>query len=174
MEQEDYIPRYEYERLESEYRRLRRKYEETEAYKDDLERLVSKSRSPPLDCGFIVEQFHDSALVNLNGALKALPYGTLTDKEIDELEEGKYVFIGRIPDKHNPSGFTIGITTVYNRMVDLEVGEVEELRKEDDGEGWVAEISTGKGRGRLYKRLKAEEKETVREGMKVGLLPGTH
>jgi len=37
MEQEDYIPRYEYERLESEYRRLQRKYEETEAYKDDLD-----------------------------------------------------------------------------------------------------------------------------------------
>jgi SpoVK/Ycf46/Vps4 family AAA+-type ATPase len=173
MEQEDYIPRYEYERLESEYRRLRRKYEETEAYKDDLERLVSKSRAPPLDCGFIVEKFHDSALVNLNGALKALPYGTLSDEEIDKLEEGKYVFIGRIPDKHNPSGFTIGITTVYNRMVDLEVGEVEDLRKEDDGEVWIAEISTGKGRGRIYKRLGADEKETVREGMKVGLLPGT-
>ncbi|KAF5436016.1 hypothetical protein C5S36_01725, partial [Candidatus Methanophagaceae archaeon] len=30
--EEEYIPRYEYERLESEYRRLMRKYEETEAY----------------------------------------------------------------------------------------------------------------------------------------------
>jgi len=37
----DYIPRYEYERLESDYRRLMRKYEETEAYKLDLEKLVS-------------------------------------------------------------------------------------------------------------------------------------
>jgi SpoVK/Ycf46/Vps4 family AAA+-type ATPase len=173
MEQEDHIPRYEYERLESEYRRLQRKYEETEAYKDDLERLVSKSRTPPLDCGFIVEKLHDSALVNLNGALKALPYGTLTDKEIDDLEEGKYVFIGRVPDKNNPSGFTIGITAVYNRMVDLEVGEVEDLRKDEDDEGWLAEISTGKGRGRIYKRLKADEKDLIREGMKVGLLPGT-
>lgn len=173
MEQEDYIPRYEYERLESEYRRLRRKYEETEAYKEDLERLVSKSRSPPLDCGFVVEKLTDSAIVNLNGALKSLPYGTLTDEEIDELEEGKYVFIGRIPDKNNPSGFTIGITTVYDRAVDLEVGEVEELRKEDDGEGWIAEISTGKGRGRIYKRLRDNEKEIVKEGMNVGLLPGT-
>ncbi|HUV03053.1 MAG TPA: AAA family ATPase [Desulfobacteria bacterium] len=173
MEQEDHIPRDEYERLESEYRRLQRKYEETEAYKDDLERLVSKSRTPPLDCGFIVEKLHDSALVNLNGALKALPYGTLTDEEIDDLEEGKYVFIGRVPDKNNPSGFTIGITAVYNRMVDLEVGEVEDLRKDETEEGWIAEISTGKGRGRIYKRLKADEKELIREGMKVGLLPGT-
>jgi SpoVK/Ycf46/Vps4 family AAA+-type ATPase len=173
MEQEDHIPRYEYERLESEYRRLQRKYEETEAYNDDLERLVSKSRTPPLDCGFIVEKLHDSALVNLNGALKALPYGTLTDEEIDDLEEGKYVFIGRVPDKNNPSGFTIGITAVYNRMVDLEVGEVEDLRKDEDDEGWLAEISTGKGRGRIYKRLKADEKDLIREGMKVGLLPGT-
>ncbi len=173
MEQEDYIPRYEYERLESEYRRLRRKYEETEAYKEDLERLVSKSRAPPLDCGFVVEKLHDSALVNLNGALKALPYGTLTEEEIDELKEGKYVFIGRIPDKNNPSGFTIGITNVYERTVDLEVGEVEELRKEDDGENWIVEITTGKGRGRIYKRLKEGESERVREGMKVGLLPGT-
>ena len=82
MEREDYIPRYEYERLESEYRRLRRKYEETEAYKEDLEKLVSKSRSPPLDCGFVVEKLDEGAIVNLNGALKALPYGTLTDEEI--------------------------------------------------------------------------------------------
>jgi SpoVK/Ycf46/Vps4 family AAA+-type ATPase len=173
MEQEDYIPRYEYERLESEYRRLRRKYEETEAYKADLERLVSKSRTPPLDCGFIVEKLQDSALVNLNGALKALPYGALTDEEIDELEAGKYVFIGRVPDKSNPSGFTIGITAVYNRMVDLEVGEVEDLRKDEAEGGWLAEISTGKGRGKIYKRLHANEKERIREGMKVGLLPGT-
>jgi len=173
MEQEDYIPRYEYERLESDYRRLRRKYEETEAYKEDLEKLVSKSRAPPLDCGFVVEKLNDGAIVNLNGALKSLPYGTLSEKEIAELQEGKYVFIGRIPDKNNPSGFTIGITNVYDRMVDLEVGEVEELRKEDDGDGWIVEVSTGKGRGRIYKRLRDEEKETVREGMKVGLLPGT-
>lgn len=172
MEQEEEnIPRYEYERLESEYRRLRRKYEETEAYKEDLERLVSKSRSPPLDCGFVVEKLDDSALVNLNGALKALPYGTLADEEIGELQEGKYVFIGRIPDKNNPSGFTIGITAVYDRRVDLEVGEVEELRKED--EGWIAEISSGKGRGKIYKRLRDNEEETIKEGMKVGLLPGT-
>jgi SpoVK/Ycf46/Vps4 family AAA+-type ATPase len=173
MEGEDYIPRYEYERLESEYRRLRRKYEETEAYKEDLERLVSKSRSPPLDCGFVVEKLEDSAIVNLNGALKALPYGTLTEGEIEELQEGKYVFVGRIPDRNNPSGFTIGITKVYDRMVDLEVGEVEELRKEDDEERWIAEISTGRGRGRIYKRLEEKEKEMIREGMKVGLLPGT-
>ncbi|MDI6811053.1 MAG: ATP-binding protein [archaeon] len=173
MEGEDYIPRYEYERLESEYRRLRRKYEETEAYKEDLERLVSKSRSPPLDCGFVVEKLEDSAIVNLNGALKALPYGTLTGEEIEELQEGKYVFVGRIPDRNNPSGFTIGITKVYDRMVDLEVGEVEELRKEEDEERWIAEISTGRGRGRIYKRLKEKEKELIREGMKVGLLPGT-
>ncbi len=172
-EREDYIPRYEYERLESEYRRLRRKYEETEAYKEDLEKLVSKSRSPPLDCGFVVEKLEDGAIVNLNGALKALPYGTLTDEEIGELQEGKYVFIGRIPDKNNPSGFTIGITKVYDRIVDLEVGEIDELRKDDDKEGWVVEISTGRGRGRIYKRLREEEKETIREGMKVGLLPGT-
>lgn len=173
MEGEDYIPRYEYERLESEYRRLRRKYEETEAYKEDLERLVSKSRSPPLDCGFVVEKLEDSAIVNLNGALKALPYGTLTGEEIEELQEGKYVFVGRIPDRNNPSGFTIGITKVYDRMVDLEVGEVEELRKEDDEERWIAEISTGRGRGRIYKRLEEKEKDAIREGMKVGLLPGT-
>jgi SpoVK/Ycf46/Vps4 family AAA+-type ATPase len=173
MEHEDYIPRYEYERLESDYRRLRRKYEETEAYKEDLERLVSKSRAPPLDCGFVVEKLSDSAIVNLNGALKALPYGTLTEEEIEKLQEGKYVFVGRIPDRNNPSGFTIGITNVYDRVVDLEVGEVEELRKEDDGDGWIAEVSTGKGRGRIYKRLRDEEKEMVREGMKVGLLPGT-
>ena len=173
MEQEDYIPRYEYERLESDYRRLRRKYEETEAYKEDLEKLVSKSRAPPLDCGFVVEKLNDGAIVNLNGALKSLPYGTLSDKEIAELQEGKYVFIGRIPDRNNPSGFTIGITNIYDRMVDLEVGEVEELRKEDDGDDWIVEISTGKGRGRIYKRLRDEEKETVKEGMKVGLLPGT-
>ncbi len=173
MEQEDYIPRYEYERLESDYRRLRRKYEETEAYKEDLEKLVSKSRAPPLDCGFVVEKLNDGAIVNLNGALKSLPYGTLTEKEIEELQEGKYVFIGRIPDRNNPSGFTIGITNIYDRMVDLEVGEVEELRKEDDGDGWIVEVSTGKGRGRIYKRLRDEEKETVKEGMKVGLLPGT-
>lgn len=172
-EREDYIPRYEYERLESEYRRLRRKYEETEAYKEDLEKLVSKSRSPPLDCGFVVEKLEDGAIVNLNGALKALPYGTLTDEDIEELQEGKYVFIGRIPDRNNPSGFTIGITKVYDRIVDLEVGEVDELRKEDDKEGWVVEISTGRGRGRIYKRLREEEKEMIREGMKVGLLPGT-
>ena len=82
MEEEDYIPRYEYERLESEYRRLVRKYEETEAYKTDLEKLVSKSRTPPLDCGFVVEKTAESAIVNLNGALKALPYGTLSDKEL--------------------------------------------------------------------------------------------
>ena len=69
----DYIPRYEYERLESDYRRLMRKYEETEAYKLDLEKLVSKSRSPPLDCGFVVEKTEEGAIVNLNGALKALP-----------------------------------------------------------------------------------------------------
>lgn len=173
MEGEDYIPRYEYERLESEYRRLRRKYEETEAYKEDLERLVSKSRSPPLDCGFVVEKLEDSAIVNLNGALKALPYGTLTGEEIEELQEGKYVFVGRIPDRNNPSGFTIGITKVYDRMVDLEVGEVEELRKEEDEERWIAEISTGRGRGRIYKRLEEKEKDAIREGMKVGLLPGT-
>ena len=173
MEQEDYIPRYEYERLESDYRRLRRKYEETEAYKADLERLVSKSRAPPLDCGFVVEKLNDSAIVNLNGALKALPFGTLTVEEIGKLQEGKYVFIGRIPDKNSPSGFTIGITNVYDRTVDLEVGEVEDLRKEDDGDGWIAEISIGRGRGRLYKRLKEEEKERIKEGMKVGLLPGT-
>lgn len=173
MEGEDYIPRYEYERLESEYRKLRRKYEETEAYKEDLERLVSKSRSPPLDCGFVVEKLEDSAIVNLNGALKALPYGTLTEEEIEELQEGKYVFVGRIPDRNNPSGFTIGITKVYDRMVDLEVGEVEELRKEEDEERWIAEISTGRGRGRIYKRLEEKEKEVIREGMKVGLLPGT-
>jgi len=171
MEREDYIPRYEYERLESEYRRLRRKYEETEAYKEDLEKLVSKSRSPPLDCGFVVEKLDEGAIVNLNGALKALPYGTLTDEEIKDLREGKYVFIGRIPDKNNPSGFTIGITRVYDRVVDLEVGEVEELRKDD--EGWIGEISTGKGRGRIYKRLREEDKAKLKEGMKVGLLPGT-
>ncbi len=170
-EREDYIPRYEYERLESDYRRLMRKYEETEAYKADLEKLVSKSRSPPLDCGFVVEKTGEGAIVNLNGALKALPYGTLTEKEIEKLKEGLYVFIGRIPDRNNPSGFTIGITKVYDRMVDLEVGEIEELRKDDDG--WVGEISTGKGRGRIYKRLREEEKEMVKEGMKVGLLPGT-
>jgi len=167
----DYIPRYEYERLESDYRRLMRKYEETEAYKLDLEKLVSKSRSPPLDCGFVVEKTEDGAIVNLNGALKALPYGTLTEMEIKDLKSGKFVFVGRIPDRNNPSGFTIGITKVYDRMVDLEVGEIEELRKDDDG--WVGEISTGKGRGRLYKRLSEEEKERVKEGMKVGLLPGT-
>ena len=173
MEREDYIPRYEYERLESEYRRLRRKYEETEAYKDDLERLVSKSRSPPLDCGFVVEKLEDSAIVNLNGALKALPYGTLTDEEIEKLQEGKYVFIGRIPDRNNPSGFSIGITKMYDRMVDLEVGEIEELIKREDADGWVAEISIGKGRGRLYKRLGEEERKRMKEGTKVGLLPGT-
>jgi len=173
MEQEDHIPRYEYERLESEYRRLRRKYEETEAYKDDLERLVSKSRSPPLDCGFIVEKFHDSAIVNLNGALKALPYGALPEEEVERLQPGRYVFIGRIPDKSNPSGFSIGITSVYDREVDLEVGEVEELRKEEDGKGWIAEISTGRGRGRFYRLLSEEERGTIREGLKVGLLPGT-
>ncbi|MGB2841660.1 MAG: AAA family ATPase [Halobacteriota archaeon] len=172
-ERVDYIPRYEYERLESDYRRLRRKYEETEAYKADLEKLVSKARSPPLDCGFVVEKTEEGAIVNLNGALKALPYGTLTAEEIGELQEGKYVFIGRIPDRNNPSGFTIGITKVYDRMVDLEVGEVEELRKDDAEDGWIAEISTGKGRGRLYKKLREEEKEMVKEGMKVGLLPGT-
>ena len=170
-EGEDYIPRYEYERLESDYRRLRRKYEETEAYKVDLEKLVSKARSPPLDCGFVVEKTEEGAIVNLNGALKALPYGTLTEKEIEVLEEGKYVFIGRIPDRNNPNGFTIGITKVYDRMVDLDVGEIEELKK-GDGE-WMVEISTGKGRGRIYKRLREEEKEEVSEGMKVGLIPGT-
>jgi SpoVK/Ycf46/Vps4 family AAA+-type ATPase len=173
MAQEDYIPRYEYERLESEYRRLRRKYEETEAYKEDLERLVSKSRSPPLDCGFVVEQLPEGALVNLNGALKALPYGPLSDDELEQLQEGKFVFIGRIPDKSNPSGFSIGITSVFDRMVDLEVGEIEELRKDEDAGGWIAEISTGRGRGRIYKRLKEDERGSIREGMKVGLLPGT-
>ncbi len=172
MEREDYIPRYEYERLESEYRRLRRKYEETEAYKADLEKLVSKARSPPLDCGFVVEKLDEGAIVNLNGALKALPYGTLTNEEIKNLKVGKYVFIGRIPDKNNPSGFTIGITRVYDRMVDLEVGEIEELRK--DEEGWVGQISTGKGRGRLYKRLREDDVSMLKEGMKVGLLPGTY
>jgi len=60
-----------------------------------------------------VEKLDEGAIVNLNGALKALPYGTLTDEEIEDLREGKYVFIGRIPDKNNPSGFTIGITTGY-------------------------------------------------------------
>jgi len=168
----DYIPRYEYERLESDYRRLMRKYEETEAYKLDLEKLVSKSRSPPLDCGFVVEKTEGGAIVNLNGALKALPYGTLTEREINDLKSGKFVFVGRIPDRNNPSGFTIGITKVYDRMVDLEVGEIEELREDDDG--WIGEISTGKGRGRIYKRLKDQEKEMVKEGMKVGLLPGTY
>jgi SpoVK/Ycf46/Vps4 family AAA+-type ATPase len=172
-ERVDYIPRYEYERLESDYRRLRRKYEETEAYKADLEKLVSKARSPPLDCGFVVEKTDEGAIVNLNGALKALPYGTLTEEEIRGLQEGKYVFIGRIPDRNNPSGFTIGITKVYDRMVDLEVGEIEELRKDDTEDEWIVEISTGKGRGRLYKKLREEEKEEVKEGMKVGLLPGT-
>ena len=179
MEETEYIPRDEYERLESEYRRLRRRYEETAAYKDDLERLVSKSRSPPLDCGFVVEKLDESAIVNLNGVLKALPYGTLTAKEIENLQEGKYVFVGRIPDKNNPSGFTVGITEVYDRMVTLEVGEIEELRKEDDdgedgsGSGWIAEISAGKGRDRIYKKLEDKEKEIIKEGMKVGLLPGT-
>ena len=171
MEGEEYIPRYEYERLESEYRRLMRKYEETEAYKVDLEKLVSKSRSPPLDCGFVVEKTEESAIVNLNGALKALPYGTLTGEEIAALKEGKFVFIGRIPDKSTPSGFTIGITKAYDRMVDLEVGEIESLMKDDNG--WVGEISTGKGRSRIYKRLRGEESEKLKEGMKVGLLPGT-
>ena len=118
-----------------------------------------------------MEKLDEGAIVNLNGALKALPYGTLTDEEIEDLREGKYVFIGRIPDKNNPSGFTIGITRVYDRMVDLEVGEVEELRK--DSEGWIGEISTGKGRGRIYKRLREEDKAKLKEGMKVGLLPGT-
>ncbi|MBN1455174.1 MAG: 26S protease regulatory subunit [Methanomicrobia archaeon] len=173
MAQEDYIPRYEYERLESEYRRLRRKYEETEAYKEDLERLVSKSRSPPLDCGFVVEQLPEGALVNLNGALKALPYGPLSDDELEQLQAGKFVFIGRIPDKSNPSGFSIGITSVFDRMVDLEVGEIDELRKDEDEGGWIAEISTGRGRGKIYKRLKEDERGSIREGMKVGLLPGT-
>ena len=172
-ERVDYIPRYEYERLESDYRRLRRKYEETEAYKTDLEKLVSKARSPPLDCGFVVEKTEEGAIVNLNGALKALPYGTLTGEEIAVLKEGEYVFIGRIPDRNNPSGFTIGITKVYDRMVDLEVGEIEELREDDTEDGWMVEISTGKGRGRIYKRLREEEKGMVKEGMKVGLLPGT-
>ncbi len=168
----DYIPRYEYERLESDYRRLMRKYEETEAYKLDLEKLVSKSRSPPLDCGFVVEKTEEGAIVNLNGALKALPYGTLTEMEIKDLKSGKFVFVGRIPDRNNPSGFTIGITKVYDRMVDLEVGEIEELVQDDDG--WVGEISTGKGRGRIYKRLRKDEPEMLKEGMKVGLLPGTY
>jgi len=157
----DYIPRYEYERVESDYRRLMRKYEETEAYKLDLEKLVSKSRSPPLDCGFVVEKTEEGAIVNLNGALKALPYGTLTEREIKDLKSGKFVFVGRIPDRNNPSGFTIGITKVYDRMVDLEVGEIEELVQDDDG--WVGEISTGKGRGRIYKRLRKEEKEMLKE-----------
>ncbi|KAF5436667.1 AAA+-type ATPase [Candidatus Methanophagaceae archaeon] len=169
--EEEYIPRYEYERLESEYRRLMRKYEETEAYKEDLEKLVSKSRAPPLDCGFVVEKTEESAIVNLNGALKALPYGTLSNNEISELKEGKYVFIGRIPDRSSPSGFTIGITKIYDRMADLEVGEIEDLRQDD--EGWIGEISTGKGRSKIYKRLRGDEKDKIKVGMKVGLLPGT-
>ncbi len=168
----DYIPRYEYERLESDYRRLMRKYEETEAYKLDLEKLVSKSRSPPLDCGFVVEKTEEGAIVNLNGALKALPYGTLTEMEIKDLKSGKFVFVGRIPDRNNPSGFTIGITKVYDRMVDLEAGEIEELMQ--DGDEWIGKISTGKGRGKIYKRLRQDEAEMVKEGMKVGLLPGTY
>lgn len=194
-EREEYIPRYEYEQLESDYRRLMRKYEETEAYKADLERLVSKARSPPLDCGFVVEKTEEGAIVNLNGALKALPYGTLTAREVAELEEGKYVFIGRIPDRNSPNGFSVGITKVYDRFVDLEVGEVEELRKDEDGGddssgggsgrgrggggsgggsgGWVAEISTGRGRGRIFKRLTEEQQEGLKVGTKVGLLPGT-
>jgi SpoVK/Ycf46/Vps4 family AAA+-type ATPase len=121
----------------------------------------------------VVEQLPEGALVNLNGALKALPYGPLSDDELEQLQEGKFVFIGRIPDKSNPSGFSIGITSVFDRMVDLEVGEIEELRKDEDAGGWIAEISTGRGRGRIYKRLKEDERGSIREGMKVGLLPGT-
>jgi SpoVK/Ycf46/Vps4 family AAA+-type ATPase len=173
MEREEYVSRYEYDRLDSEYHRLRRKYKEVEAYKEDLEKLVSKARSPPLDCGFIVEKREDGAIVNLNGMLKALPYGTLTEDEIRELKEGQYVFIGHIPDKKSPSGFSIGISKVYGREVDLIVGEVEEVRKGEDKDVWIGEISTGRGHNRVYKRLSGEEKEMVKEGMKVGLLPGT-
>ncbi|MHC1635009.1 MAG: ATP-binding protein [Candidatus Methanospirareceae archaeon] len=172
MERGDYVPRYEYERLENEYRRLMRKYQEIAAYKEDLERLVTKAKSPPLDLGFVVEKMEDGAIVNLNGVLKALPYGTLTDEEIRNLKEGSYVFVGHVPDKQSPTGFTMGITKVYNRMVDLIVGEVEEIRKE--GDIWIGEISTNRGNTRVYKVLSEEERKMIKEGMKVGVLPGTY
>ncbi|MCW3131768.1 MAG: AAA family ATPase [Candidatus Methanospirare jalkutatii] len=171
MEREDFIPRHEYERLESEYRRLRRKYEELSAYKEDLEKLIFRARTPPLDCGFVVERREDGAVVYVNGALKVLPYGPLSDEEIAKIEEGKYVFIGKIPDKNSPSGFTIGITSVYDRTVNLEVGEVEEIWQEKNGE-WVGVISTGRGHAKICKRLSEKEREMVKEGVKVGMLPG--
>lgn len=172
MERGEYIPRYEYERLESEYRMLRRKYQEVESHKEDLERLIAKARSPPLDCGFIVEKMEEGAIINLNGALKALPYGTLTENEIANLKEGSYVFVGHVPDKNSPTGYTVGITKVYNRMADLIVGDIEEVRKE--GDTWIGEISTNRGHNRVYKVLREKEKNMLKEGMKVGMLPGTH
>ncbi|RLG39116.1 hypothetical protein DRN79_00475 [Methanosarcinales archaeon] len=171
MDMDDYVPRHEYERLESEYRRLKRKYEEVEAYKEDLEKLIFRARSPPLDCGFVVEKRDDGAVVNLNGALKVLPYGPLSDEELAKIEEGKYVFIGRIPDKNSPNGFTIGITKVYDRAVNLEVGEVEAVW-EENGE-WISVIATGRGHTKIYKKLNENEREMVKEGQKVGMLPGT-
>ncbi len=171
MASEEFIPKYEYEKLESNYRRLRRKYEELESYKNDLEQLVAKSKSPPLDCGFVVEKLRDGAVVNINGALKALPYGMLSEEEIANIKEGQYVFIGHIPDKRSQTGFTIGITKVHNRFVDLIVGEVEEIRKE--GDTWISVLSTGKGHNRIMKKMSDKEKEMIREGMKVGMMPGT-
>ncbi|MDF2958057.1 MAG: AAA+-type ATPase [Candidatus Alkanophagales archaeon MCA70_species_1] len=172
MVRDEYVPRYEYERLESEYRRLIRKYEELEAYKEELERLVSKAKAPPLDIGFVVEKLEDGAVVNINGALKVLPYGLLSDEDVRNLKEGQYVFIGHIPDKKSPTGFTVGITKVYNKMVDLIVGEVEEIRRE--GDEWIGEISTGRGHNKIYKRLSEEEKKALKEGMKVGMIPVTY
>ncbi|WP_456486564.1 ATP-binding protein [Candidatus Alkanophaga liquidiphilum] len=171
MARDEYVPRYEYERLESEYRRLLRRYEELETYKEELERLVSKAKAPPLDIGFIVEKLEDGAVVNINGALKVLPYGLLSDEEVRNLREGQYVFIGHIPDKKSPTGFTVGITRAYNKMVDLIVGEVEEIRCE--GDEWISEISTGRGQNKIYKKLSEEEKKALKEGMKVGMIPMT-
>ena len=171
MARDEYVPRYEYERLESEYRRLLRRYEELETYKEELERLVSKAKAPPLDIGFIVEKLEDGAVVNVNGALKVLPYGLLSDEEVRNLREGQYVFIGHIPDKKSPTGFTVGITRAYNKMVDLIVGEVEEIRCE--GDEWISEISTGRGQNKIYKKLSEEERKALKEGMKVGMIPMT-
>ncbi|HID26738.1 MAG TPA: 26S protease regulatory subunit [Methanosarcinales archaeon] len=167
---DDFVPRYEYERLENEHRRLKRAYEELKEYKEDLEAILNKVKSHPLDYGFIVEKLEDGAIVNINGSLKSFPYGILEEEEIKSLERGQYVFIGSIPDPKNPMAFTTAITKLHNKKVDLIVGEIESILKDD--KGWAAEISTGRSSRKIYKRFDPDNYH-LKEGMKLGLIPGT-
>lgn len=151
-----------YERMESELRMLRRDYEELKAYKEELEELLSRAKSHPLDFGFVVDKLEDGVIVNLNGNLKSFQYGTLSDEEVRNLKEGQYVFIGPVPDSNNPSGYTMAVTRVFDKFVDLLHGEV--ISQEGD----TTKISVG-GKT-ICKQLSSMK---LRAGDEVGLMPGT-